>query len=109
MVEVLEIPKEVGRLIHLRYLRIRVPGIKHVPSSICNLLNLQTLDMRESSLSNLPNEIWKLQQLRHLNLFHLRSLLELWGTDEKSLEPPNLVLHASPERNEAPHGQGQVT
>lgn len=86
MVEVLEIPKEVGRLIHLRYLRIRVPSIRHVPSSICNLLNLQTLDMRESSLSNLPNEIWKLQQLRHLNLFHLRSLLELWGTDEKSLE-----------------------
>ena len=86
MVEVLEIPKEVGRLIHLRYLRIRAPGIRHVPSSICNLLNLQTLDMRESSLSNLPDGIWKLQQLRHLNLFHLRSLPEHWGTDEKSLE-----------------------
>lgn len=86
MVEVLEIPKEVGRLIHLRYLRIRAPGIRHVPSSICNLLNLQTLDMRESSLSNLPDGIWKLQQLRHLNLFHLRSLPEHWGTEEKSLE-----------------------
>lgn len=86
MVEVSEIPKEVGRLIHLRYLRIRALGIRHVPSSICNLLNLQTLDMRESSLSNLPDGIWKLQQLRHLNLFHLRSLPEHWGTDEKSLE-----------------------
>ena len=86
MVEVLEIPKEVGRLIHLRYLRIRAPGIRHVPSSICNLLNLQTLDMRESSLSNLPDGIWKLQQLRHLDLFHLRSLPEHWGTEEKSLE-----------------------
>nr|XP_023908313.1 putative late blight resistance protein homolog R1B-16 [Quercus suber] len=85
MVEVLDIPKEVGRLIHLRYLRIRGPVIKRVPSSICNLLNLQTLDMRESTLNNLPNGIWKLQQLRHLHLFLFRGLPERWGTEEKSL------------------------
>ncbi|XP_062163799.1 disease resistance protein RPP8-like [Alnus glutinosa] len=84
MIVVSGLPKEVGRLIHLRYLRIRAPDMKNVPPSICNLLNLQTLDMRESSLSNLPDGIWKLQQLRHLYLFRLRNFCDQ-GNDEKSL------------------------
>ncbi|XP_041020379.1 disease resistance protein RPP8-like [Juglans microcarpa x Juglans regia] len=83
-VDVFGVPKEVGRLIHLRYLRIRAPGVRHVPSTICNLLNLQTFDMRESSLSYLPDGIWKLQQLRHLYLFLLSSLPDHRGADEKS-------------------------
>ncbi|KAF8410910.1 hypothetical protein HHK36_003447 [Tetracentron sinense] len=62
------LPKEIGELIHLRYLGLRRTGLQRLPSSIGNLRNLQTLDMRSTKISRVPSEVWKMQQLRHLHL-----------------------------------------
>ncbi|XP_021716859.1 putative late blight resistance protein homolog R1B-16 [Chenopodium quinoa] len=67
--ELNKVPKELGKLKHLRYLRLRVPNAKHLPSFIVNLQQLETLDMRESCCPiKLPHGIWKMQFLRHLYL-----------------------------------------
>ncbi|KNA24579.1 hypothetical protein SOVF_014460 [Spinacia oleracea] len=67
------LPKEIGHLIHLRYLGIRASNIRKLPSSIENLRNLLTLDYRNIDLDNdvhvkIPNVLWKLVQLRHIFL-----------------------------------------
>ncbi|KAJ9681491.1 hypothetical protein PVL29_020386 [Vitis rotundifolia] len=60
------LPREIGELIHLKFLCINGYGRVTLPSSICRLVNLQSLDLgyRHGSI---PYSIWKLQQLRHLN------------------------------------------
>ncbi|XP_010258825.1 PREDICTED: putative disease resistance protein At1g50180 [Nelumbo nucifera] len=83
------LPKEVGELIHLRYLSLRLTNIPTLPSSICNLCNLQTLDLRYTRIIHLPNAIWNMRQLRHLYVDygkigrhprpqHLKELRSLW-------------------------------
>ncbi|KAF8378838.1 hypothetical protein HHK36_030187 [Tetracentron sinense] len=59
------LPKEVGDLIHLRYLGIELLEIRTLPSSIGNLRNLQTINMGKSYIRP-PNSFWKLQQLRNV-------------------------------------------
>ncbi|KAK2643587.1 hypothetical protein Ddye_025350 [Dipteronia dyeriana] len=62
-----EIPKEVGKLIHLRYLNMSHMNIKELPETLCDLYNLQTLDVSYCrSLEKLPQGMRKLIQLRHL-------------------------------------------
>ncbi|KMS99495.1 hypothetical protein BVRB_1g023350 [Beta vulgaris subsp. vulgaris] len=64
-----KVPKELGKLVHLKYLRLRAPTVKQLPSSIVNLQQLETLDMRESEyLVSLPQGIWKMKYLRNLYL-----------------------------------------
>ncbi|XP_031256139.1 disease resistance protein RPP13-like [Pistacia vera] len=61
------LPKDIDKLIHLKYLGFR--DAVHIPESILNLSNLETLDLPEDLLGSgafLPTEIWKLQSLRHL-------------------------------------------
>lgn len=62
------VPKVVGELIQLKYLRLRAPNVTHLPSSVGNLHNLETLDMRESCIHGRLNGIWKMKLLRHLYL-----------------------------------------
>ena len=61
------IPKEIGELIHLKFLCIK--GYFNrvtLPSSIKRLVNLQNLNLGYND-SYIPCTIWKLRELRHLN------------------------------------------
>ncbi|XP_034709738.1 putative disease resistance protein At1g50180 [Vitis riparia] len=60
------LPRDIGELIHLKFLCINGFGRVTLPSSICRLVNLQSLDLGYAS-GSIPYSIWKLQQLRHLN------------------------------------------
>ncbi|KAJ6417834.1 hypothetical protein OIU84_001254 [Salix udensis] len=63
-----EIPKEVGKLIHLRHLNLNdCRELVSLPETMCDLCNLQSLDvMWCCSLKKLPLATVKLVNLRHL-------------------------------------------
>ncbi|KAI9123273.1 hypothetical protein K1719_006162 [Acacia pycnantha] len=64
-----KLPKEIGHLIHLRFLSLRNTDIDELPPTIGNLRYLQTLDLLTwNSTVQIPNVIWKMQRLRHLYL-----------------------------------------
>ncbi|KAA3472395.1 putative disease resistance protein RF45 [Gossypium australe] len=70
-----KLPNDIGKLIHLRFLRLRGLDFlnSQLPSSLGNLRCLQTLDLRIKTLSffkiiHVPNVLWRMQQLRHLYL-----------------------------------------
>ncbi|KAK9665036.1 hypothetical protein RND81_14G086100 [Saponaria officinalis] len=96
------LPKQIGCLIHLRYLAIRATNITALPSSIGGLTNLRTLDYRDIHLENdlekeniqikIPDVFQKFVLLRHLflpvecpwsvqelKLSSMRNLRTLWG------------------------------
>ncbi|KAL8138741.1 hypothetical protein V2J09_004742 [Rumex salicifolius] len=90
------LPKQIGTLIHLRYLGIRLTNISQLPNSIGDLQNLLTLDYRRIrdgvDSVQVPNVLWKMAHLRHLYLprgaLHskeklgldtLKNLRTLWG------------------------------
>ncbi|KAL2921553.1 Disease resistance protein RPP8 [Bienertia sinuspersici] len=89
------LPKQIGNLIHLRYLGIRASNITELPHSIGNLRNLLTLDYRNIDSDDnvkIPNVLCKLMLLRHLylpikcpwtpkeiHLSALKNLQILWG------------------------------
>ena len=67
------LPKQIGSLIHLRYLGIRASNITTLPSSIGKLRNLLTLDYRNVDIDEkvpitIPDALAKLVLLRHLFL-----------------------------------------
>jgi Leucine-rich repeat (LRR) protein len=66
-----EIPKEVGKLIHLRHLNLADCGeLESLPETTCDLCNLQSLDVTWCrSLKELPKAIGKLIKLRHLQIY----------------------------------------
>ncbi|KAB5532316.1 hypothetical protein DKX38_018986 [Salix brachista] len=63
-----EIPKEVGKLIHLRHLNLKgCEQLVSLPETMCGLWNLQSLDVSWCrSLKELPQATVKLVNLRHL-------------------------------------------
>uniref|UniRef100_A0A6N2MJY8 ParB-like N-terminal domain-containing protein n=2 Tax=Magnoliopsida TaxID=3398 RepID=A0A6N2MJY8_SALVM len=63
-----ELPKEVGKLIHLRHLNLEVcRELVSLPENMCDLCNLQSLNVRGcQSLKELPLATVKLVNLRHL-------------------------------------------
>ncbi|XP_073107013.1 putative disease resistance RPP13-like protein 3 isoform X2 [Elaeis guineensis] len=61
-----KLPKQIGKMIHLRYLGLKNTGLKRLPSSIGRLLNLQTLDVRKTDIYWLPKSFWKIRTLRHV-------------------------------------------
>ncbi|XP_022714536.1 uncharacterized protein LOC111274167 [Durio zibethinus] len=62
------IPKEIGKLMHLRYLNLEGNSeLERLPDSLCDLCYLQTLNIRScKNLMKLPHGIGKLVNLRHL-------------------------------------------
>ncbi|GAU51546.1 hypothetical protein TSUD_414090 [Trifolium subterraneum] len=64
-----KLPKEIGYLIHLRFLSLRNTKIDELPNSIGNLKCLQTLDLLTgNSTVQIPNVITNMEKLRHLYL-----------------------------------------
>ncbi|KAG5223387.1 disease resistance protein [Salix suchowensis] len=65
-----EIPKEVGKLIHLRHLNLEgCRELVSLPETMCDLCNLQSLDVIGCSfLKELPRATVKLIKLRHLRI-----------------------------------------
>ena len=62
-----ELPNEVGKLIHLRYLNLSHSTLEELPETICNICNLQTLDVSAChKFKKLPQGLGKLINLRHL-------------------------------------------
>ncbi|PRQ60642.1 putative leucine-rich repeat domain, L domain-containing protein [Rosa chinensis] len=61
-----ELPNEIGNMIHLRYFSLRYSNIKRLPSSVANLTCLQTLDFRAFVTLESPNVVGRMKQLRHL-------------------------------------------
>ncbi|KAJ4718813.1 Disease resistance protein [Melia azedarach] len=61
-----EIPRGIGKLIHLRYLNLSNQLIEELPEVLCELYNLQLLDVsRCLNLKELPQGIGKLINLTH--------------------------------------------
>ncbi|XP_044495817.1 putative disease resistance protein RGA3 isoform X1 [Mangifera indica] len=61
------IPKEVKKLIHLKYLNLSFQNVENLPETLCELYNLQTLDIFCcTKLKELPQGMGKLINLRHL-------------------------------------------
>ena len=63
-----QIPREIGKLIHLRYLGLKSAKIFNLPHSIGNLHNLHTLDLRNNDGMRIPGAVSRLIRLRHLLL-----------------------------------------
>ncbi|VAI13689.1 unnamed protein product [Triticum turgidum subsp. durum] len=79
--------KNIGSLIHLRYLGLRNTNVKNLPIQIRKLEYLQTLDLRGSGITELPESIVHLKRLRHLvgqrlrlpdGFGNMEALQELW-------------------------------
>ncbi|PON99932.1 LRR domain containing protein [Trema orientale] len=63
----MELPTNIGDLIHLRYLNLFDIGLEfELPPAIGNLLNLQTLRLFQCRVTRLPEEVGKLIHLRYL-------------------------------------------
>ncbi|KAH6808645.1 hypothetical protein C2S51_026428 [Perilla frutescens var. frutescens] len=66
-VEFPEFPKEIYRLVNLRYLGVSCKS-GGIPKGISTLWYLQTLIARVESGHSVPSEIWEMSELRHLKL-----------------------------------------
>ncbi|GFY94738.1 hypothetical protein Acr_10g0001230 [Actinidia rufa] len=98
------LPDEIGKLIHLRYLRLPATMINELSPFIGNLQALQTLEMGGGARYpiSLPDEICKAKQLRHLigsfkwpfrvdNLTNLQTLNEVVVEGQMEFNPMDLI------------------
>ncbi|KAI3861480.1 hypothetical protein MKW98_000432 [Papaver atlanticum] len=70
------ITKQIGKLIHLRYLGLTNIQIGKISPTISNLRYLQTLDL-SGYFGTVPETIQKMEQLRHLHLYYGHKHLQL--------------------------------
>ncbi|CAA6670809.1 unnamed protein product [Spirodela intermedia] len=60
------LPKQVGDLIHLRYLGLKKTRIKSLPRSVVKLSHLQVLDIKGTRIAQIPGGVWTIKALRHV-------------------------------------------
>uniref|UniRef100_A0ACD5XMM8 Uncharacterized protein n=1 Tax=Avena sativa TaxID=4498 RepID=A0ACD5XMM8_AVESA len=63
-----ELPKEIGKMVHLRYLGLK-GGTYVLPASISGLTNLHTFDARAATVEALPIALWSILTLRHVHVY----------------------------------------
>ncbi|XP_057502332.1 disease resistance protein RPP13-like [Actinidia eriantha] len=99
------LPDAIGKLIHLRYLRLPVIMINELSPFIGNLQALQTLEMVGGDIKHpisLPDELCKAKQLRHLigtfkwpfrvdNLTNLQTLNRIIVEGQMEFNPMDLI------------------
>ncbi|KAL9309202.1 putative disease resistance protein [Arabidopsis thaliana] len=102
-----KLPDDVGDLIHLRNLSVRLTNVKELTSSIGNLKLMITLDLFVKGQLYIPNVLWKLHRLRHLcmpsdldpktklDLSTLRNLQQLWDFPVGKCNPRDLLAMTS--------------
>ncbi|KAF7107870.1 hypothetical protein CFC21_108451 [Triticum aestivum] len=61
----------IGKLLHLKYLRLGQSRITELPRKIGELRYLETLDIRGTRIQELPPTIARLQRLAHLHVNHM--------------------------------------
>ncbi|XP_027081860.2 disease resistance protein RPM1-like [Coffea arabica] len=66
-----EIPNEIFKMFHLRYLNLYGTRVERVPKAIGKLQHLEFLDLSNTRVRELPMEILKLQKLRVLTVSQL--------------------------------------
>ncbi|CAO2194869.1 unnamed protein product [Urochloa humidicola] len=66
--KVLKLPKEIGGLLHLRYLGLRGTEVKKLPITLQKLCHLQTLDIRKTRIKIIAFQIKCLRNLQHLEM-----------------------------------------
>ncbi|XP_059436529.1 putative disease resistance RPP13-like protein 3 [Corylus avellana] len=90
------IPKEIGTLIHLRYLKIKYGYIEvDIPASIGNLTNLETLHVYSPNSVLLPISVMKLPRLRNLcgtMCFSNHLDTAMWKLQVLSMPPHSQIL-----------------
>ncbi|KAB2057566.1 hypothetical protein ES319_A11G177600v1 [Gossypium barbadense] len=103
-----QIPKSLGKMVHLRYLNLRDHGsicIRRIPNSFCNLVHLTYLNLSYSRIKRLPQsancllnlQIMKLSSCRYLcelpqGMQHMRSLkcVDISRCDSLEQTPPGI-------------------
>ncbi|KAM0884204.1 hypothetical protein ACQ4PT_031151 [Festuca glaucescens] len=61
-----ELPDELGDMIHLRYMRLDCPDLRCLPPGISRLINLQTLNISNTQVEEIDQSFWKIKTLRHV-------------------------------------------
>ncbi|CAL5010715.1 unnamed protein product [Urochloa decumbens] len=67
------LPKEIGLLIHVRYLGLAHTGLRSLPKSVKKLRSLQTLDISNTRIKVVPQSFWKIKTLRHVQANSLKN------------------------------------
>ncbi|KAF6154215.1 hypothetical protein GIB67_043105 [Kingdonia uniflora] len=102
-----ELPKEIEKLIHLRYLSST--GVEELPETVGNLSNLQTLKLNGCyKLRRLPDEIGKLVSLSHLEA-RGTALKELAETVGNLSNLQTLILNRCGELRKLPETVGNLS
>ncbi|CDP19598.1 unnamed protein product [Coffea canephora] len=64
-----EIPNEIFKMFHLKYLQLGGTRVERVPKAIGKLQHLEYLNLADTRVRELPMEILKLQKLRFLKVY----------------------------------------
>ncbi|KAL5997133.1 hypothetical protein ACLOJK_008061 [Asimina triloba] len=95
-----EVPDEIGKLVHLRYLHCSNTSIESLPQSMANLGNLQTLDVVRKHVNgvlHIPKPVEQmLQGLRHLRLVTYVHSSEYHDVESSELCPDDCWQNMKP-------------
>jgi hypothetical protein len=61
-----ELPDEIGDMIHLRYMRLDCPDLRCLPPGIGRLINLQALNISNTQVEEIDQSFWKIKTMRHV-------------------------------------------
>ncbi|VAI18901.1 unnamed protein product [Triticum turgidum subsp. durum] len=89
-----QLPTEIGRMVHLRYLGMK-GGTYVLPATISNLTNLHTFDARDAIVEALPIDLLSISTLKHVHIYKVESWSVWKTTMQSNLESFFIVLAAN--------------